>query len=383
MEKIILGIMVVLIVVNGTILLKLLHNIGEEEKENLGTKEEKTMEDAKQNALDEEERRATVRGVLFWWLEFVLIISSLSLILVMIVQSFHPVNNRLLIWGGLTSFFVGVLLARAFYSVPEKEDWTIELLGYWFNTWHSGPHFLIPLFAKVSGKVYMGDRMITLYMDDKDRDGEKDAAIEFEDASAGVIIRLYYRIFAVHRAVYNIDDVESAVREKMDAGLRAHFGKKKLDKALRERTNMKFKTILGESATEAGVFKSWGVEIRSLAMTDVLLSPETMKIREKILNATKEQDVAKIGIKTAEHLATAEKITKTVEGQASGAEIKELMKETGLDEKQATEFLLTREYFQAIKDNKGIVLSGRSSLSGAGAEFASGFSILSDSLKGD
>ena len=169
----------------------------------------------------------------------------------------------------------------------------------------------------------------------------------------------------------------------MDAGLRAHFGKKKLDNALRERANMNLKTILDESATEAGVFKSWGVEIRSLAMTDVLLSPETMETREKILNATKAQDVAEIGIKTARHLAAAEKIKKKVEGQASGEEIKELMKKTGLDEKQAAEFLLTREYFQAIKDNKGIVLSGRSSLSSAGAEFASGFSALSDSLKGD
>lgn len=353
---------------------------GKIEKCSLADEEDKEEEEA----LEEEESKASVRGMFWWWLESLLIITIVSaagVLLFSLVFKFG-VLKCFSAWGITNIVLLVIFLSRAYNSVPEKENWTVELLGYWFNTWHSGPHFLIPFFSKISGKVYMGDRMMTLYMDDKERDGYKTTSIEFIDTSAGVVVRFYYYIFSAHRAVYNVYGVKEAIREKMDSCLRACLGKKKLDEALKARDKITLDSILSEEVNTRELFGHWGVRIRSLAITDIIISDKIIELRNKILTASKKRDAAKIDVKTAEHEANAEEIKQRVRGLAAGEEIKALMEQTGLSKEKALEYLLAQGYFKAIKDNKGVILSGKTDFSALGAELAAGSSTLGDVLKG-
>lgn len=279
----------------------------------------------------------------------------------------------------IVMLMIGVIQHR---SVPHKHEWTIEFFGKWVTTWEPGLHFLFPVGMKISGKVYMGDNLTTLYMDDKERDGEIDALIEFKDTSASVIVRLYYQIISSHSAVYEIDNVARATREKMDSGIRAFFGKINLDKAIQIRTSVNLDTIIKEDATEAHLFKCWGVEIKSIALTDIGLPEEVKKQRNRVLEAEKDFETAKIYVKTARQEAKAKIVKLTADGKAAAQEIEEIIEKTELSKEAVAEYLLNKVYFESIKDNKGVVIGSQgTSAPLMGAKLGAGLSLVGDLTK--
>ncbi len=357
--------------------------------------EELTREQAKINSENEKKCKQEQAKRIMWmcWLALISLVTLIDMIIAAVVATIivTATSQKIMVF---TAFFVtfavcitisaAILFFVSRRDVDQNWEWVIEFFGKWFTTWDSGLHFLFPFFMSIKAQVFKGDQMITLYMDEKERDGEVDAMIEFFDTSSAVIIRLIFYLFSSDRAVYNIDDVVRAIREKMDAGLRAYFGKKKLDEAIAERAEMDLEAIIKQSATDPKIFKYWGAEIRSIAVVDITLPETVKKQRDKIIEAEKDREAAVIEIKTAESKAEVERIKQEVRGMATGQEIKKVMEQTGpngLNAQQAAEYLLNKKYFEAITPNKGVIIAGKGT--GApmmGAQLAASLSLTSERL---
>ena len=296
-----------------------------------------------------------------------------------------------------------VLNVIAIYSgweeVEQNEEWIILLFGEWFTTWETGLHIKFPFFMFIKAKVPLYTQSLKLYMDGTERDGIMEAEINFKNTTSGVTAEIFFRIYGSHRATFEIDNLFKGIREKIDSGMRAYYGKMKLDQAIEKKSNTNSDAIITQENTEADIFKCWGVEIEGIAVTDISIPADIQAERDKILIAEKARDAAKIAIETAVHTAEAEKqaaqigietatkkaeaqrIAQQTEGQAIEQEIKNVMK-TGLDAKQAAQFLLNKAYFKAIESNKGVVISGQGT--GApimGAELAAALNLTTESLK--
>ncbi len=237
-------------------------------------------------------------------------------------------------------------------NVSQENEYTICLFGKWFHTWESGLHFLFPIVTTISSKVYLGDQITTLYMDDQERNGEKDSSIDFTNASSPVIARLYFRIYSSHRATFKVDNFMMALREKIDSALRAYLGELDLDKALMERSNIDHEKIITIMGDEASIFNDWGVEIRGLAITDIELPEDVVEIRQLLLRAEKEKEAALYALEQAR----IEVETEELKGSQQGKRLKKISTDTELPIEDVITWDIQRMKYEAY--GKAEVLIG-------------------------
>ena len=244
-----------------------------------------------------------------------------------------------------------LLLKACFQTVREKEEWTIEWLGKYLTTWEAGPHFRFPFLMEISGKVYTGTQSETLYLDQETRDGVMSAKVDFTNAAAEINVNIFYRIIDSYKAVYVIDDVRKSIKEKMESGVRAYFGMKSIDQAIEERTDVDRRKIITQDATEAAVFKDWGIKIESLAVTEIKLPPEIEEQRARVLEAEKSLAVSKIELEQASVKADSE----TLMGEGKGRALKSLADKAQLTSVQAASFELGTQKYDAYKQAKILI----------------------------
>lgn len=284
-------------------------------------------------------------------------------------------------------------------EVEQNEEWIILLFGKWFTTWEAGLHIKFPFFMFIKSKVPMYTQSLRLYMDGRERDGIMEAKINFKNTTSAVTSEIFFRIYGSHRATFEIDDPFKGIREKTDAGFRSYYGKKELDQAIEEQSDSHSDDIITQRDTEADKFKLWGIEIEGIAVTDIAIPEEIQAERDKIIIAEKardaaliavetarhvaegEREAAKIAVETAEKKAEAQRITQEKQGLAIKQEIENVMK-SGLNAQQAAQYLLNKVYFEAIKANKGIIISGQGTNAPImGAELAAALNLATETMK--
>ncbi len=349
--------------------------------------EEKQREHAKTNCLlekKEKQKEAAIISPVLWF----------GLFVVTILTGFILSGISFFIWPSwilqLLILFVipialNILVIRnGWNEVEQNEEWIILLFGKWFTTWEPGLHIKFPFFMFIKAKVPMYTQSLRLYMDGTERDGIKEAAINFKNTTSAVTAEIFFRIYGSHRATFEIDNLFKGIREKTDSGIRAYYGTMELDKAIETKSDTNADAIITQKDTDADKFKVWGVEIESIAVTDIAVPPEIREQRDKIIIAEKERDAAEIAIETAKKTAEAKRIQQAVEGEAIGQEIKKVMDITGLDSKAAAQYLLNKNYFEAIKNNKGVIIASKGAEAPImGAELAAGMNLTNQSLGED
>ncbi|MDP3998186.1 MAG: SPFH domain-containing protein [bacterium] len=266
----------------------------------------------------------------FWiWLVFLVVLFSLvvGIAPVIVFTLFQLVTLSVSIGIGITTFFffflfvMGGIIAAGYNPVPEKEEWVMELFGKFVIIWRHGPHIKFPIFMNVRGKVYRGNITLPLHFNNKKEGEEKpNSMVDFLNASAGVAVDVFYKIFSTYRAIYNIDDLPNAISEKMEAGIRAYYGNQPIDEAIAGRAEVDLRKIITQNATEAEVFKSWGASIISLAVTNFDLPKAVEDSRMTKLTAEKAKEVAEI----QQQQALIEATTATIKGEQEGNRLKQL-----------------------------------------------------------
>jgi len=345
-------------------------------------------------------------GVICWAL-IIAIFKIATIIIVKFDKEFTGLPEVQIYWIFLIAFFSLAIiyinaLMKSWSQVLQKHVWLVEVFGEYCITWTAGLHFIFPYFQFVSYvNVYIGERQKKLFMDEQYKSDVGGGDVEFEDASAPVEATIYYQIVNPKKAVYEIENLEAAIEEKMDSAVRSFMGSYTIDDAnkIKARTNLinimnndyinpkdvkkenkddikiidkeKIKEEMEEVALWKYMYENWGVMITGLAISDIVLSDEQKKARRQKL-IEKSNAEASVFVKTK-----LENIGKGLASQVDNIVI------SGVDPNVATDYLAKIKQWENVGEKGATVIveSGAGSVAGLGAQFAAGKKTVNEKQK--
>jgi regulator of protease activity HflC (stomatin/prohibitin superfamily) len=338
------------------------------------------QKDGKISSLEIEEKSSMVEMIIeqisgynllaiFWisWIIISAVVSLLGAYLVYFGTSFfwtQFADTLAIIF--LYVFFAGVQFATIVYgytAIPQKKEYLISWFGKHLMIWTPGLAILSPVGMEVDAIVYMGDKSIDLDLGSESGEVSEDAnMVIFSNATAKVTATVFFRIFSSKKAIYEAENLVSFIKQKMEAGIRAYYGKMTLEDAIEGRAEVDLRQIIIQEATEAGLFKGWGIKITSLAIKDIIPPKSIRDIRQKVMEEEKAREVAQLQIETEKAKAQISKI----KGSAEALELKEFAALLGFTTKDAVEYRKFMEHQKAL-GNAGVLISGGSETAGQAA----------------
>lgn len=253
-------------------------------------------------------------------------------------------DSSLIVVGALL-LFVFITLAKGIRIVPQGEEWVVERLGKYNETFMPGLNIMIPYIDSVTQKVVTKDVLLDVQEQEVIT---KDNAVILTNAIA------FVKVTDPVKAVYGVVDFADAIRYLIMTTLRSIVGEMELDQALSSRDQIKAR--LRESIADEVL--DWGLTVRSVEIQDIKPSPTMQKAmelqasaeRERKATVTKAEGDKQAAILQAE--ARLESSRRDAEAQilladASAQAIDKVMKAAaGADSSLA--YLLGEKYIKAI-----------------------------------
>lgn len=175
--------------------------------------------------------------------------------------------------------FVFVTLAKGVRIVPQGEEWVIERLGKYYETFMPGLNLMIPYIDNVSQKVVTKDVLLDVQEQEVIT---KDNAVILTNAIA------FVKVTDPVKAVYGVVNFADAIRYLIMTTLRSIVGEMELDQALSSRD--KIKARLRESIADEVL--DWGLTVKSVEIQDIKPSPTMQKAMELQAAAERERKAA-------------------------------------------------------------------------------------------
>lgn len=175
--------------------------------------------------------------------------------------------------------FVIVTLIKGVRIVPQGEEWVIERLGRYHDTFMPGLNLMIPYVDVVSERVVTKDVLLDVQEQEVIT---KDNAVILTNAIA------FVKVTDPVKAVYGVVSFSNAIRNLIMTTLRSIVGEMELDQALSSRD--KIKARLRESIAEEVM--DWGLTVKSVEIQDIKPSPQMQKAMEQQAAAERERKAA-------------------------------------------------------------------------------------------
>lgn len=121
---------------------------------------------------------------------------------------------------------VVALIARLCCIVPEAEEWIIEFLGSYQETWEAGLHIKVPFFQKIRKKVSLREQVI---------DFEPQSVISKDNCAIQVDSVVYFKIINSKDYTYKVERPIAALENLTMASIRNKIGSMTLDETLTAR----------------------------------------------------------------------------------------------------------------------------------------------------
>jgi len=306
-------------------------------------------------------------GVNFW-LMYLLVIALFSLIV-----SAFMIYFGLLFWALVTALIIFISLMvfsllprrgttqgsdKGFFVVDNNHVALIEIMGEYYGELKAGYYFIFPFFNLIFIKavIFKGECEIILF------DQGPDKKVDFKDGvAADVDSRLYYKIEDAYKAVYNLDNFYSMLKDRVESALRAYMGSNDLDYINQNKASVSLSTICN-TAMISDMSLSWGIKISNLTVSDIKLSDEDVKIRRQIMEKNIQIDLAKKDKLIAKSKAEADKIAEVLKGKALYEKIQAMAK-ANLDENVILAYLESEIKWKSLGD-KTVVIDDGSGLAG-------------------
>ena len=326
------------------------------------------------------------------WFIFLSVLSVIS-VSIFILSISCGFNFFIALAIGVTFWLLclGATLVIGYVVTPFMNEDYVQCFGAYIG-WPLKPglHFLFPYFGfeKIMSRVYLGQQMLELYLDEKDGNS---GDVEFQDCSSSLKAFFFFRIVDGEKAVFDISDLLGSLSEKADHILRAFFGVYTLDEAIKLKSYFRIENVASlldvssdspsqkisnkemqklfitkEEAQRTQFYKTlreWGVEPKSFAISDIEVPEDIKKQRARILTAEKDKEVAIIEIKTARSKAKttvinakaeAEKITEVGEGESR--KLKAIKTNAEIEGIQAVDYTIQTEKWKAIGKNANVTI---------------------------
>lgn len=299
------------------------------------------------------------------------------------------------IFGGVV-----IYLSCIIRWVNKPFNWVVETNfpgGMHSYVWEPGLHFLwVPIkpLMYVKNKIPVAtDQPFKVQMGSDQGLGDPDP-VEFADDSAGVDFQVILRVPdgpAAIKATYGIVDerdllsrqsttvsnpealqlapYQVASLNRVESFLRSHLGKTKIDEAMGDSERRTIQDNVRSEVTEK--IAAWGVELISISLTNFRLRPETIKIREQLLNSKKAAEAqaqAALGEKQATITIAEGKKSAAItiaEGDREAAKLAGFGEQerilavhgAGLDPAHAAAYIIAREANQAIAKGNATIIA--------------------------
>lgn len=191
--------------------------------------------------------------------------------------------NILLDGGAITGIIfgvIGVVLLIIIISnikiVKQTDEYVIERLGKYVQTWHVGFHFLLPFFERIANKVSMKEQI---------GDFPPQAVITKDNVTMQIDTVVFYYVTDPKLYTYGVTDPQQALEKLTATTLRNIIGDLDLDTTLtsRDTINGKMKNILDE-ATDP-----WGIKVTRVEVKNILPPQDIREAMERQMRAEREK----------------------------------------------------------------------------------------------
>ncbi|MBP1308906.1 regulator of protease activity HflC (stomatin/prohibitin superfamily) [Paenibacillus sp. 1182] len=183
----------------------------------------------------------------------------------------------------LTTVFVVIivgvivlLVASNVRIVPQSENYVIERLGAYKETWNTGLKFKVPFIERVAKKVSLKEKVI---------DFPAQAVITKDNVTIEIDSVIFYQVMDSKLYTYGAENPLFAIENITATTLRNLIGELTLDETLTSRdhvnTNLRMKL---DEATDA-----WGIKVNRVELKDIVTPQQIKESMEKQMKAERER----------------------------------------------------------------------------------------------
>ncbi len=170
-----------------------------------------------------------------------------------------------------------VVLAKSMIRiVPQAQNYVVERLGAYQDTWDTGIHFKLPLFDKVARKVNMKEQVA---------DFPPQPVITKDNVTMRIDTVVFYQITDPQLFTYGVEKPMMAIENLTATTLRNIIGDLELDQTLtsRETINTQMRAAL-DIATDP-----WGIKVNRVELKNIIPPAEIQNAMEKQMKAERER----------------------------------------------------------------------------------------------